>query len=128
VVRLLIRIAIAVLANAIGLIVAALVLDDMSLNASGFLLAVAVFTAVELIALPALQKAAIRHSEALAGGSALASVLIALLVTSWLTDGLSISGAMTWLLATVIVWAIVLAAGVILPVTIFRRWRRERRS
>ena len=126
-IRLLIRIVVAVLANAVGLIVAALVLDDMALDARSFLLALGIFTLVELIALPALQKAAFKHSEALAGGSALASVLVALIITDVLSDGLSISGVSTWLLATVIIWAVVLAAGIILPVTIFRRWRRERR-
>ena len=46
VIRLLVRLLIAFVANAVGLIVAALVLDRMSLNATGFLVAVAVFTVV----------------------------------------------------------------------------------
>jgi hypothetical protein len=126
-VRLVVRLVVAVLANAIGLVVAALVLDDMALSTSGFLLALIVFTAVQVIVLPALQKAAIKRSEALAGGSALFAVLIALIVADVVSDGVSISGFVTWVLATVIVWAAVLLAGILLPATIFKRWLRERR-
>jgi len=36
-------------------------------------------------------------------------------VTTLVSDGLSISGAVTWVLATVIVWAAALVAGLILP-------------
>jgi hypothetical protein len=126
-VRLFFRILVAIIANAIGLVVAAWILDDMSLDVSGFLIAVLIFTFVELLVHPALQKAALRHSDALSGGTALVAVLIALIVTDIISDGLSISGAVTWLLATVIVWGIVLVVGVLLPVTIFKKWLGERR-
>ena len=121
------RIVVALIANAVGLIVAALILDDMSLDAGAFFVALLIFTLVELLVHPALQKAALRHSDALVGGTALAAVLIALIVTDIISDGLSISGALTWLLATVIVWGAVLLASVILPVTIFKKWLGERR-
>jgi hypothetical protein len=126
-VRLLVRLVVAVLANAIGLIVAALVLDDMALSTGGFLLAVLVFTGVQILILPALQKAAIKRSEALAGGSALVAALVGLIVADVVSDGVSISGTVTWLLAAVIVWAVVLLAGILLPATIFKRWLQERR-
>ena len=126
-VRLFFRVLVSVIANAIGLVVAALVLDDMSLSGSAFLLALLIFTAVEFLVHPALQRAAIRHSDAIAGGTALVAVLIALIVTDLVSDGLRISGLLTWLLATVIVWGVVLLVGVLLPATLFKRWLGERR-
>ena len=49
------------------------------------------------------------------GSSALIATLIGLVVTVAVSDGLSISGALTWVLATVIVWAAALVAGLVLP-------------
>jgi putative membrane protein len=37
------------------------------------------------------------------------------------SDGLTIDGALTWVLATVIVWAASLLAGLILPVFLLKR-------
>jgi len=126
-VRLFFRILVAIIANAIGLAVAAWILDDMSLSGSAFLIALLIFTVVELLVHPALQKAALRHSDALVGGTALVAVLIALIVTDIISDGLSISGVVTWLLATVIVWGAVLLVAVLLPATLFKKWLADQR-
>ena len=45
-IRLIVRTLIALVANAVGLIVAAAVLDDMELDVSGFIVAVVIFTIV----------------------------------------------------------------------------------
>ena len=45
-IRLIVRTLVALVANAVGLLVAAAVLDDMHLDASGFVIAVIVFTIV----------------------------------------------------------------------------------
>src|SRR6188472_3375713 len=119
--RFLVRVALAALGNAIGLIAAAAILDQVSLNLAGLLLDVVVFTVVSAIALPAIQKQAIRRSEALAGSSALVTCFIALVVTVWWSDGLRISGVSGWVLATIIVWAGSLAAGILLPWLLVRR-------
>jgi hypothetical protein len=58
---------------------------------------------------------AMQHAEALQGGSALVTTFVALVITSLISDGLEISGAVTWILATVIVWLGSVLAGVILP-------------
>src|SRR5262245_45928693 len=98
------------IANALGLIVAAWILDDMTLNASGFLIALLIFTGVEIIIQPLIVQTAVRHARALQGSSALLASLVALVVTAWISDGLDISGGTTWLLATVIIWAASLLA------------------
>ncbi len=42
-------------------------------------------------------------------------------VAAWVADGLRISGALTWVMATVIVWAAALVAGLLLPVLLVKR-------
>jgi hypothetical protein len=111
----------ALIGSALGLIVAAAVLDDMSLSASAFLLDVVIFTAAFVVLHPLIMKMALRHSSALVGGSALIATLVALIVTDVLSDGLSISGVGTWVLATIIVWAATLLAGVLLPMVLFKK-------
>ena len=120
-VRFLASVAVHLIANAVGLIVAATVLDDMTLNASAFIIDVAIFTAVEVIAQPLVQKSALQHSNALLGSSALVASLVALVVTSWISDGLQISGALTWVLATLIIWGVSLVVALILPMFVFKR-------
>lgn len=120
-VRLVISITVHLLANAIGLIAAAAILDDMALDAAGFVTAVAIFTGVEAVAQPVVQKSAFKHSDALVGSSALIASLVALIITAWISDGLRISGALTWVLATVIVWAASLIVAFILPALVFKR-------
>jgi putative membrane protein len=69
-------------ANAIGLIVAAAVLEDMSIDGPAFITEVVVFTAVEVVIQPLVTQIAIRNVGALVGSSALIATLIALIVTS----------------------------------------------
>jgi hypothetical protein len=126
VIRLLVTVVAHVIAAAVGLIVAAWILDDMALDASGFLIAVLVFAAVDIVAQPLIIKIGWKHAGALTGSSALISTFVALVVTAIVSDGLRISGASTWLLATVIVWAASLLAGIVLPVTVFKRWLGQR--
>ena len=114
-IRLLISAALYLVANAIGLLVANALLDDVSIEAAAFVIAVVIFTAVEVVIQPLVTQIAMRHSRALLGSSALIATLIGLVVTTLVTDGMSIDGAVTWVLATVTVWAAALVAGLILP-------------
>jgi len=114
-IRLLISAALYLVANAIGLLVANALLDDVSIEAAAFVIAVVIFTAVEVVIQPLITQIAMRHSRALLGSSALIATLIGLVVTTLVTDGMSIDGAVTWVLATVTVWAAALVAGLILP-------------
>lgn len=114
-IRLLISAVLYLVANAIGLLVANALLDDVSIEAAAFVIAVVIFTAVEVVIQPLITQIAMRHSRALLGSSALIATLIGLVVTTLVTDGMSIDGAVTWVLATVTVWAAALVAGLILP-------------
>jgi putative membrane protein len=125
-VRTLIKVGLTIAGNAIGLIVAAVLLDDVHLDGAAFILAVVIFTVAELILEPLIEKMVTQHAERLRMFTSLVTTFLALLVTDLISDGLDIEGATTWLLATVIVWAGTLLAGVIL-VRLFLKDRRDDR-
>ena len=105
-IRLLIRVGIALLGAAIGLIVAAIVLgDDMSLDGPAFVLALVIFVVLTAVLEPLIEKIGDEHMSIIAMFSSLITTFLALLITELVSDGLTISGATTWILATLIVWA-----------------------
>lgn len=126
--RFLIATAFLVGANALGLLITAVLLEDMKMNFGSFVLAVVIFTLVTALARPFIMKLAMRYFDALMGATALVSTLVGLILTSLLTDGLSIRGAGTWALATIGVWFIATMAGVILPMLVLKRGARELRD
>jgi len=126
-VRTLIRIGLTLLGNALGLWVASLVLDDMHVSGTAFVLAVVIFTVLIAILQPLVTKMAVKHAESLQGGSALITTFLALVITDLISDGLSISGAVTWILATVIVWLGSLLAGVLLPMIFLKDEAEDRK-
>jgi putative membrane protein len=109
------RAGIHLLANAIGLVVAAWILSGMSITGPAFVIAVLIFTVVEVVADPLVRKIATQSAPALLGGVALVTTFLGLLITTWISGGLQISGASTWLLATVMVWLAALIAELVLP-------------
>ncbi len=115
-------------ASAIGLIVAAWMLPGVMLNFSGFLVAVAVFTAAKVILGPLIFKVSFRHARALTGGIALVTTFVGLMVTTWLTSGLTIVGVSNWLFATLVVWLFSVIATLVLPLVIFKKALAERAS
>lgn len=119
-VRLVIRVLLALLANAVGLLVASALLDGFNLQASGFVTAVVIFTLATVILGPLVISIALRNIPVLMGGIALVTTFVGLLLTDWLSDGLSISGASTWILATLIVWLCSLLATIVLPLLFFK--------
>ena len=123
-IRMLISLALHLGANAVGLLVADLVLDDMSVEWQAFIVAVAFFTLVEAILGPLIIKMALRNAPALMGGIALVTTLIGLIITDLIFDGFSIEGFWTWAAATVIVWLGALLAAFVLPL-IFLKNRAE---
>lgn len=127
-IRLVVRTVVALLANAIGLIVAAALLDGMSLDAGGFVVAVIVFTVVFALLQPFLVMQFRRAPSALIGGVALIATLVSLIVTVLLTDGLDIDGVGTWIAATVIVWLAAVLAAFILPFLGLKKYLDERQN
>lgn len=127
-IRLVATAVIALLANAIALVVGAQLLEDMSLDGMGFVIAALIYTGVAVLAEPLIRQMALKNVPALLGSSALVATLVSLVVTSILSDGLQISGGTTWVLATVVVWAVALGARLLLPLVIFKKALANARS
>lgn len=127
-IRLLVRTAVALVANAVGLLVAAALLDGMRVDAGSFILAVIIFTVVFALLQPFLGFHLRRRGSAALGGVALIATLASLIVTDLVSDGFSIDGVGTWIAATVIVWVASLLAAFILPFLGLRRFLQERRD
>ena len=127
-IQLLVRMLIAFVSNAVGLIVAAAVLDGMSLDATGFLVALAVYTVVFALLQPFLFSALRLSPGPVLGGVALIATLVSLIVTDLFTDGLSIRGVGTWIAATVIVWLGSVLAAFILPFLGLKKYLAQRRD
>lgn len=120
-VRLLISTALTLGANAIALFLADRLLDDLSISWDAFIFAVAIFTLAGVILGPLVFKLTLQHLQALRGSVALVVTFVGLVITDIVSDGFSITGVVTWIAATVIVWLGALLAGLILPVIFVRR-------
>lgn len=119
-IRSLIRLVLTLIGNALGLWIASLILDDMSLTASGFVIAVVIFTVLAAVLQRLIVKLASERAPALETGSALISTFLALVITTLVSDGLEISGFSTWVIATVLVWILTLIAGILLPMFLLK--------
>jgi putative membrane protein len=124
-IRLLIRIGLSLLGNALGLWVASLILDDMSVSGTAFVIAVLIFTVLTAVIQPLVTKMAMQNAPALQGSSALVTTFLALLITELISDGLQISGLSTWIFATVIVWFFTMIAAWLLPLFILKEARDD---
>ncbi len=113
--------AVALIADAIALLVAQVLVDGMSLTAVGFVLAVVIFALVSLLIEPLIRQVALKNAPALLGSTSLVATLISLVVTSLFSDSLTISGIGAWIWVTVLVWAVSLVARMVLPLIIFKK-------
>ena len=116
------------LANAVGIGVAAKVLDGMKLNWSALIEAVVIYTVVFALLTPFFANQLRRHQSSALGGVALIASLASLVVTDLISDGLTISGIGTWVAAAVIVWAASLLAAFILPYLGLKKYLEKRDS
>lgn len=115
-IRLLWKTLVFLLSSAVGILVADALLDDMRVEASGFIVVVVVYSVIQAVVQPFVTKMAALHASAFLGGTALVATLVALLIASLLGgDALEIDGAVTWIAATVIVWLITALASLLIP-------------
>lgn len=116
---------------AIGLLVAKILISEMSISWTSFILVVIVFAVLQSLIAPLVAKLATKSAPALLGVAGLASTLLSLLITSFLFGGLTIdAGIGTWILAAVVVWVATLLATLVLPVAVSKvnKWTSETRS
>jgi uncharacterized membrane protein YvlD (DUF360 family) len=126
-IRLLVRTLIAVAANAVGLIVASIVLDGFEINVASFIVAVVIFTIVFAVLTPFLAVQLRRLGNGAIGATALIATLVSLLITDLISDGFSISGVGTWIAAAVIVWLAALVAAFVLPFLGLKKFLEDNR-
>ena len=95
-------------------------------HARGFLWVIVIFTAARFILAPLIFKLSFKYVRAITGGIALVTTFVGLLVTTWLTDGLQITGFSTWVIATLVVWLFGVIAVLVLPLVIFKKALAQR--
>ena len=100
---------------AIGLLVAARVIPGVSLSVSGFIVAVVVFSVAQAILSLLILKLPHGYASLLLGGTGLALTLVALILASVLTQGLTIRGIASWTATTVVVWLVTTIGAISLP-------------
>ncbi len=116
------------LAAAVGLVVAEALLDGMSIDFWSYLEVVVIFAVLQGVLTPFIMKVGLRSAPALLSAAGLISTFLALLITDVLSSGLSISGADTWVFASLIVWLASMVAAFVLPFVLAKRAVRNVRS
>lgn len=118
---LLTRAGVALAANAVALLVAALFLDGVHVKFLFFLFLVVLFTIVSLVVTPGVQAVLRENAVGLAPFAGLIATWVTLLVTDLLSRSLDIEGLFTWVFATLIVWAAALIVQYVAPLVIADR-------
>lgn len=120
-IRLIASTVVELIANAFGMIVALWLLPGFSMNLPSFIIVVAIFTVTRFVLAPLIFKLSFRYARVLTGGIALVTTFVGLFVTTFLTNGIVISGLSTWVLATLIIWICGVIAMLVLPLVIFKK-------
>ena len=100
---------------ATGLLVAASVVPRVSLSVSGFIVAVLVFSVAQAVLSLSILKLPHGYASLLLGGTGLALTIVALILASKWTHGLTIGGFASWVATTVVVWLVTTVGAISLP-------------
>ncbi|MCP4826825.1 MAG: phage holin family protein [Shimia sp.] len=107
------------IANAIGLVLANILLPGFTIGLLGIVIVTLVFTVVSVVLLPIVRKVSEKKLPELLGGLSLVVTFAGLLITELLVSDFTIGGIANLLAATLIVWLGALIAGVLLPKYLF---------
>jgi uncharacterized membrane protein YvlD (DUF360 family) len=128
-VRFLVNLCVYMLAAAIGLVVADVLLDSVSISyPTAFITAALLFGLIQALISPLLAQVTERNASALTGGVGIISALIALIITATINSGLSITGLSGWILAAVVVWLASMIAGFLLGLVVAKKVIKEVRD
>lgn len=108
-------------ANAIGLLIAVLLLPGFAIDPLAFVIAVGIFSLVQTVLGPLITKISFRNFPQLMGGIALVTIFVGLFVTDMIMPGMEIGGISNWLAATLLVWLGSLVASILLPIYVFKQ-------
>ncbi|MCA0961666.1 phage holin family protein [Salipiger bermudensis] len=109
------------IANAVGLLLAAALLAGFQIDPLSFIIVVVAFSVIQAVLGPMITKISLKRLPQLMGGVALVTVSIGLLITDLLLAGMSIGGVANWLAATLLVWLGSLIATLLIPVYVFKQ-------
>jgi len=121
--RLLLSTLATIIANAVGLLLAAALLTGFKIDPVSFIVVLLVFTGVLILTGPLMTKIAVTSVPQLRGSVALITVFLGLKVTEWLMPGFDMGGLSNWLAATLLVWLGSLVAEILLPIYVFKQLR-----
>lgn len=106
-------------ANGIGLLLAALMLPGFKISVMAFLLAVVIFSGAQALAGPLLTRFSPKSLPQLQGAVALIAVAAGLMVTDLLMPAMQTGGISNFLAATLLIWLGSLIAAILLPIYLF---------
>ena len=99
----------------IGLLVAAWIVPGVLLSAPGFIVAVLAFAVLQGVMSLSILRLPHEYASLLLGGTGLALTIVALILASISTHGLTIDGMPSWLATTVVVWLVTTIGAITLP-------------
>jgi len=120
--------ALALMSNAVGLLLAVLFVTGFSIDLTAFITAVVLFTLAAVIAEPLLTKLSKENLPALTGGVALVTTFVGLFLTSLIVDGMQTGGMVNLFLATLVVWVGALIAGIVLSKFLLAKYLQRGKS
>jgi uncharacterized membrane protein YvlD (DUF360 family) len=128
-IRFLVNTAVYMAAAAIGLLVADIVIDDLSVTYPvGFITAALLFGLMQAVLSPFFEKVTKQNASILTGGVGLFSALVALFITASVSDELTINGPATWFIAALVIWLASMFAGFLLKITVAKKVIKEIRD
>ncbi|MGI1661195.1 phage holin family protein [Palleronia sp. KMU-117] len=102
-------------ANAVGLLIAKLVIPGFQIDFLSFLLVVVVFSVILAVLTPLIRKFSEKKATPLMGGIALVSIAVCLFLTNLIMAGMDMGGVTNWIAASVLVWLGSVIATLALP-------------
>ncbi len=122
------RLILSLLANAVGLFVTSLLVEGFSINGVEFVSAVLIFSVATTILGPLIMKISLTHANFLVGGISLITILIGLIITNIVSDGIEIEGLSNWIVASLLVWIFSIIGNLLLPLIIFKKTLKKHKE
>lgn len=127
-IRFLANVVVSLVGSAVALLLAWWLVPGVNLRLSGFITAVVVFTVAQAILAPFVFNLARRYANAVLGGVGIVSTLLALLVATWLSDGLTLNGFSTWFITALFVWLVTALGSWLVMAYVVDRWLARRKA
>jgi small-conductance mechanosensitive channel len=99
----------------IGLLVAALIVPRVSVSVSGFIVAVVLFSVAQAMLSELILKLPRETATLFLGATALVLTVVALILASVITHGITIRGLASWAATTVLAWLVTTLVAILLP-------------